>query len=89
MAKLIDKTVEFLDDLALKLFPHPASPKGEPVCNVSPETEAWNRAALEYSWKPGNGIVPIRREFSAEEIKKMQEETYKWNAMALDYANSH
>ncbi len=88
MRKLIDKAAEFLDDLAWKLSPHPDLPIGEPVCNVSDETNEWNKRALEHAWRPGNGLIPYRREFSQEEMQKMQERTYEMNRQALDYANS-
>lgn len=85
--RLFDRAMEFLDDLAWRISPHPPIPTGEPVCNVSDETNEWNRRALEYAWTPGNGIVPLpRKTFSAEEMRRMQENTYESNARALDYA---
>jgi hypothetical protein len=88
MSKLMDKAVNFLDELVWKFSPHPALPSGEMVCNVSEETNKWNKMALEYAWKPGNGLVHYRKGISDEEMRRMQEHTYEDNRRALDYANS-
>ena len=90
MASLTDMLLDFLDNVAWKLSPHPKLPSGPIVCNVSDETDRWNRAALDYAWKPGNGIVPLppARVISAEEVRVRQEQTYEDNRRALDYVQN-
>jgi len=52
-------------------------------CNVSSETNEWNKLALQLAREEREKYVP---EISPEEMRKRQEETYRWNEMALDYA---
>jgi len=51
---------------------------------LSKKVNIWNKMALEYAWKPGNGLIPFKgREFSLEEMDRIQKETYRMNAIAL------
>lgn len=84
--KLFRNVVNFLEKIADKIDPHPAMPTGPVVVNVSPETSEWNRKALELAWTPGNGIIPIQSTMTAEDWKKKQEQTFRDNQAALDYA---
>ena len=56
-------------------------PEGEPVLNVSEDTLRWNRAALD-TVLPEN-YEPFKRTFTGEEMRQIQEQTYRDNARAL------
>lgn len=51
-------------------------------CNISPETNEWNTLALQMVEEQRENYFP---KVSLEEVRKRQEETYRWNDMALAY----
>ncbi|MBW2995556.1 hypothetical protein KY312_04345 [Candidatus Woesearchaeota archaeon] len=65
----------------------PLEERVEPVvCNISDETDEWNRQALELAKREREKYLP---KLSPEEISKRQEKTYEWNRQALKYAREN
>ena len=56
----------------------------EIICNISNETNEWNKMALKYAWREGGSLILYRIPFTAEEAKKIQEKTYEDNRTRLE-----
>ena len=70
-------------DFLKKKEPRPREPTQPVVANISPETNGWNRQALESAAKE---LCPTQLPKDPAYWQRRQEETYEWNKQALALA---